>query len=124
MNNLEQITKLVSDFGLKPSDVVKYWRDKGLLSEQTNVPSASPKNKNASLDLRQRVKTIIADKIGSKIEEITEESNLQKDLSLDSLDEVELVMQLEKEFKIAIPDEETFNVKTVADIIQVVANHM
>ena len=31
---------------------------------------------------------------------------------------------LEKEFKIAIPDEETFNVKTVADIIQVVANHM
>ena len=124
MDNLEQITKVVSDLGIKPSDVVKYWQGRGLLAEQKNISFINSADKVASLDFRQRVKEILAHKACCRDTEITEYASLQRDLSIDSLDEVELIIQLEKDFKITILDEETLNVKTVADLIQLVANHV
>lgn len=53
-----------------------------------------------------KVKSIIAEQLGVKLEEVTQEATFVDDLGADSLDTVELVMALEEEFKIEIPDED------------------
>jgi acyl carrier protein len=55
--------------------------------------------------------------LGADEDEITEDSNLQNDLGMDSLDAVELIMNFEQEFNIAIPDSDVENIKTVKEII-------
>jgi acyl carrier protein len=67
--------------------------------------------------LALRVKEIIAEQLGVKIEEVTEETRFIDDLGADSLDLVELVMAFEEEFKIEIPDEEATRIKSVTDAI-------
>ena len=53
----------------------------------------------------EKVKEIIADELGFDIEKITLETNIQDDLGADSLDAVELIMSIEDEFDIMIPDD-------------------
>jgi acyl carrier protein len=65
-----------------------------------------------------RVRKIIVDQLGVDDEEVTNDSTIQDDLGADSLDQVELVMALETEFNIGIPDEEAEKWKTVADVIR------
>lgn len=65
----------------------------------------------------EKVKEILVDELDLEEGEIKLESNLQDDLGADSLDVVELVMALEEEFDMEIPDEETANIKTVQDIV-------
>jgi len=65
-----------------------------------------------------KIKTIIADQLGVKFEEITPGSSFVDDLGADSLDTVELIMALEEEFEIDIPDEDAEKIKTVGDIIK------
>ena len=67
------------------------------------------------MSLDDRVKTIIAEQLGVKKEEITEQSKFIDDLGADSLDTVELVMALEEEFGIEIPDEDAEKMMTVGD---------
>ena len=57
-------------------------------------------------DIESRVKTIIVDKLGVDENEVTNQASFSNDLGADSLDTVELIMEFEKEFNIAIPDEE------------------
>ncbi|MGL5692455.1 MAG: acyl carrier protein [Peptostreptococcaceae bacterium] len=65
----------------------------------------------------ERVKAIIADQLGiDNVEEITLETTLKEDLDADSLDAVEVIMALEDEFGIEIPDEAAENMKTIGDI--------
>jgi acyl carrier protein len=70
-----------------------------------------------SQDILNRVKKVTVEELGVKEEEVTEASSFQEDLGADSLDVVELVMALEDEFGIDIPDEEVGEIKTVGDAV-------
>ena len=70
-----------------------------------------------------RVKRIIAENLGVSEDEIKPESKFVDDLGADSLDIVELVMQMEEEFEVEIPDEEAENIKSVQDAINYVNTH-
>jgi acyl carrier protein len=61
----------------------------------------------------ERVKKIIAEQLGVEAEEVTPEASFVEDLGADSLDTVELVMALEEEFSIEIPDEDAEKILTV-----------
>ena len=65
-----------------------------------------------------KIKTIIAEQLGVKPEEVTLEASFVNDLGADSLDTVELIMALEEEFNIEIPDDDAERIKTVGDIIK------
>ena len=67
--------------------------------------------------IAERVKQIIVEKLGVEESEVTPEANFQNDLGADSLDTVELIMEFEKEFNIAIPDDQAEKIATVGDAI-------
>ena len=68
-------------------------------------------------DTASRVKAIIVDKLGVEESEVTPEASFTNDLGADSLDTVELIMEFEKEFNIAIPDDQAEKIGTVGDAI-------
>ena len=68
-------------------------------------------------DIASRVKAIIVDKLGVDENEVTTEASFTNDLGADSLDTVELIMEFEKEFNIAIPDDQADNIQTVGDAV-------
>jgi acyl carrier protein len=69
-------------------------------------------------DVAARVKAIIVDKLGVDENEVTPEASFTNDLGADSLDTVELIMEFEKEFNIAIPDDQAENIGTVGEAIK------
>lgn len=71
-------------------------------------------------EIRNKIKEIIADMNGIKISDVKDESNVQTDLGLDSLDRFELFMELEKEFNVTITDEEAETVFTVNEFAELV----
>ena len=75
-------------------------------------------------DVTSRVKTIIVDKLGVEESEVTPEATFTNDLGADSLDTVELIMELEKEFDITIPDDDAEKITTVGDAIAYVEEHV
>ena len=74
-------------------------------------------------DIATRVKKIIVDKLGVEESEVTPEASFTNDLGADSLDTVELIMEFEKEFNIAIPDEQAEKIGTVGDAITYIENN-
>ena len=68
-------------------------------------------------DIASRVKAIIVDKLGVDENEVTSEASFTNDLGADSLDTVELIMEFEKEFNIAIPDDQAEKISTVGEAI-------
>ncbi|HIP36493.1 MAG TPA: acyl carrier protein [Crocinitomix sp.] len=68
-------------------------------------------------DVKSRVISIIVDKLGVAEDEVTTEASFTNDLGADSLDTVELIMEFEKEFNIAIPDDQAEKIQTVGDAI-------
>ena len=68
-------------------------------------------------DVATKIKAIIVDKLGVDEAEVTGSANFTNDLGADSLDTVELIMELEKEFDIQIPDDEAEGIATVGDAI-------
>lgn len=68
-------------------------------------------------DITSRVKAIIVDKLGVDEKEVTPQASFTNDLGADSLDTVELIMEFEKEFNIAIPDDQAEKIGTVGDAI-------
>lgn len=71
-------------------------------------------------DIASRVKAIIVDKLGVDESEVKPEATFTNDLGADSLDTVELIMELEKEFNITIPDDQAEKIATVGDAISYV----
>ncbi len=69
-------------------------------------------------DIGQRVKAIIAEQLGVKVEEVTDTASFVDDLGADSLDTVELVMALEEEFGIEIPDEDAEKMTNVGEAVR------
>ncbi len=74
-------------------------------------------------EITARVKAIIVDKLGVDENEVTPEASFTNDLGADSLDTVELIMEFEKEFNIAIPDEEAEKIGTVGDAVKYIENN-
>ena len=68
-------------------------------------------------EVASRVKAIIVDKLSVEETEVTNEASFTNDLGADSLDTVELIMEFEKEFNIAIPDDQAENIGTVGDAV-------
>lgn len=73
--------------------------------------------------LEDKVKEIIVEQLGVDADEVTPEASFIDDLGADSLDTVELVMALEEEFNMEIPDEEAEKIKSVGDAIEYIKSH-
>lgn len=71
-------------------------------------------------EIEAKIKAIVVDKLGVDEKNVTPEASFTNDLGADSLDTVELIMELEKEFNIQIPDEATEQITTVGDVIKYV----
>jgi acyl carrier protein len=72
----------------------------------------------------EKVKEIIANQLGVDEDEITLESSFVDDLNSDSLDLVELLVALEEEYDISIPDEDISKLQTVGDVVDYIRNHI
>lgn len=71
----------------------------------------------------ERVRTILAEQLDLEEEAITMESDILEDLGADSLDVVDLVMTLEDEFSVEVPDEAIETLRTVGDVVRYVEEH-
>ena len=71
----------------------------------------------------EKVREIICNQLGKPEDKVTLETDLVEDLGADSLDEVEMLMALEEEFNMSIPDEACVNLKTVNDIVTFIDNN-
>ncbi|GAB6086603.1 acyl carrier protein [Alkaliphilus crotonatoxidans] len=72
----------------------------------------------------QRIREIIAEQLGiDDVDTIEKNTSLTNDLDADSLDAVEIIMAIEDEFGVEIPDEEAENFKTIGDIVEYVESH-
>ena len=73
--------------------------------------------------VEQQVKAIVAEQLGVKQEQVTNDASFVDDLGADSLDTVELVMALEEEFEIEIPDEDAEKIQSVRDAYNYIDQH-
>jgi acyl carrier protein len=71
----------------------------------------------------EKLKKIVVDQLGVNAEEVTKEASFQEDLGADSLDTVELVMALEEEFEVEIPDEDAEKITTVGKALDYLLQH-
>ena len=74
-------------------------------------------------DIAKRVKEIVAEQLGVEESQVVPEASFMDDLGADSLDTVELVMALEEEFDIEIPDEDAEKIQSVNDAIEYITEH-
>ena len=65
----------------------------------------------------EKIKSILAEQFDVEEDKITEDTDLQEDLGADSLDVVDLLMSIEDEFEIEVPDDEIENLKTVGALV-------
>ena len=70
----------------------------------------------------EKVKAILSEQFDVEEDSITPDTNRSEDLEADSLDVVDLLMSIEDEFEIEVPDEEIENIKTVGDIVKYIEN--
>ena len=75
-------------------------------------------------DIKSKVIAIIVDKLGVEESEVTHEASFTNDLGADSLDTVELIMDFEKEFNIAIPDDQAETIQTVGDAVSYIEKNV
>ncbi|MCA9484897.1 MAG: acyl carrier protein [Nitrospina sp.] len=75
------------------------------------------------MSVEQRVKEIIVDQLGVDEKQVNGTASFIDDLGADSLDQVELVMALEEEFDIEIPDEDAEKIATVQNAVDYINNH-
>lgn len=74
-------------------------------------------------DTLTKISEVITDKLGVEPSKITPEAKFVEDLGADSLDTVELIMQLEDEFNLEIPDEEAEKLTTVGAVVEYIDSH-
>jgi acyl carrier protein len=74
-------------------------------------------------NIQTKVVSIIVDKLGVDESAVTDTASFTNDLGADSLDTVELIMEFEKEFNIAIPDDEAEKIQTVGDAVSYITSN-
>ena len=74
-------------------------------------------------EIKEKVVSIIVDKLGVDASEVVEDASFTNDLGADSLDTVELIMEFEKEFNVAIPDDQAEKIATVGDAIKYIEDN-
>ena len=74
-------------------------------------------------EVYERVREVLAERLSVEEADITEEANFQEDLDADSLDLVEMIMELEDQFGIKIPDEDAQKIQTVGQAVEYVTSH-
>jgi acyl carrier protein len=74
-------------------------------------------------DISTKVRAIIVDKLGVDENEVTIEASFTNDLGADSLDTVELIMEFEKEFNIAIPDDQAEKISSVGEAVKYIEDN-
>lgn len=74
-------------------------------------------------EIESKVRAIVVDKLGVDEKDVKPDASFTNDLGADSLDTVELIMELEKEFDIQIPDEAAETIATVGDVIRYIEEH-
>ena len=72
----------------------------------------------------EKVKSILIDQLDVEEEKVTSDASIADDLGADSLDIVDLVMSLEEEFDLEIPDDQVENIKTVGDIVKYIEENI
>ncbi len=73
--------------------------------------------------MKEQLITLIAEELSVSEEQVTLEANLQDDLGADSLDAIQLIMSIENEFDITIPEAEIDKLKTVADLLKYIEDN-
>jgi acyl carrier protein len=74
-------------------------------------------------EIAERVKDVLVEQLGIEESELTEEASFQEDLDADSLDLVELIMELEDQFAIKISDEDAQQIQTVGQAVDYIFSH-
>ena len=72
----------------------------------------------------EKIARLLAERLDADLESITPETNILDDLNADSLDVVEMLMGVEEEFDVQIPDEEVENLNTVGAVVEYIQAHM
>ena len=75
-------------------------------------------------DVKEKVVSIIVDKLGVNPEDVVETASFTNDLGADSLDTVELIMEFEKEFDVTIPDDQAEKISTVGDALKYIEDNI
>ncbi|MBQ8222347.1 MAG: acyl carrier protein [Bacteroidales bacterium] len=75
-------------------------------------------------DVKEKVVSIIVDKLGVNPEDVVETASFTNDLGADSLDTVELIMEFEKEFNVTIPDDQAEKISTVGDALKFIEDNI
>lgn len=70
-----------------------------------------------------KIKTILSEQLDVEVDSLSLETDIAKDLNADSLDVVEILMSIEDEFSVEIPDEEIENIKTIGDLVDYIENN-
>jgi acyl carrier protein len=92
--------------------------------DRRSVPQPDrPVEGGECMSVEDKVKKIIAEKLGVDLSEVVPEASFVDDLGADSLDLVELIMSMEEAFEIEISDEDAENLKTVQDAIDYINSH-
>jgi acyl carrier protein len=74
-------------------------------------------------EIQERVKEVLVEQLGIDEGQITEDASFQEDLDADSLDLVELIMELEDQFGIKISDEDAQQIQTIGQAVDYISNH-
>ena len=90
---------------------------------KTLMAEIQEENRMSTDSIFESVRNILVDQLGVDADVVTMDSNFIDDLNADSLDIVELVMAMEQEFGISIPDEEAERIKTVGDAVDFIKNN-
>ena len=80
-------------------------------------------NRRNTMSTLEKVIELMAEQLNVPAEKISAEKEIVKDLGADSLDVVEMLMNLEEEFSVTVPDEEAVNIKTVQDVVDLIENN-
>jgi acyl carrier protein len=72
------------------------------------------------MDTLKKVQEMLAEQLGVSADSITEDKEIVKDLGADSLDVVEMLMNLEETYSVSIPDDKAMEIKTVGDVVKAI----